>query len=302
MLPAVEPDLGQHSEGPKGHPVLKELHNRSYEPVGHYTHPEGGTFSVWMKNEERTSRSGRTYKRGPENDGGQVHVDHDQNTGKATGTWHYFHDPETHAANAGWRGGDHNRERFDTHPSEHASLGHPDNEADHSEYHTTKPKNSWSGSRVELANLLDTVDSSREENSAHGGWYQSEHESSLDRAGWRHYETDEHNTHEKYDFIKDPVAKYTNDDKYPDHEIHVHADGRWKHMHPSFSEPVADDSYGDLHHYLKHGIKDTLGASIHDQRDEENDFPDHPTPQYNMSSGHKGYGGGGDDEEEEDED
>ena len=299
LLPSVSIKTGE-----KDHPITSSLHSHDYAPVGEYKHPEGGHFSVWMQHERDRRGNLRDY---PSEDGGQFHVEHDTNTGHATGNWHYFHPPDQHTSNAGrWnKENAHNADRFHNDPSDHGSLEHPENVSDFDNHQAAEMHGKYSKGEVghHLSRFIDDMDELKPSNAHHGGRYASEEEGDLRRHGWSHSHDDNHASHEDYEFASNPASVYTHDDPeraphLEDHEIHLHANGGWSHMHPEHGKIASHHDGADLRWHLKYGIKDILGASVHDKRDEENDFPDHVKPQHNMGSGSKGYDGEGDDDEE----
>lgn len=260
LLPAVSAKTG-----PEHHPILKTLHDNGYQPQGEYTHPEGGHFSVWMQHGRDRRGNFRSY---PHEEGGQFHLEHGE-TGHPNENWHYFHPPESHS----W--GRRNRDRFAMEPHEHAGLDHPENSADWNN-HDAASLRSWHGDQPhhQLAGFIGDMQDLQPSDAHHGGRYMSSEESDLRDHGWSHSYDDNHATAEKYDFALNPKSIYSND-KYPDHEIHLAANGEWEHHIPNHNGPVTSSRDGDLSWHLKHGIKELLGPSSHNEHDEEEDFPDH---------------------------
>lgn len=291
MLSAPEPKTASDQ-----HPINHELFQRDYSPAGHYSHPDDEgqkTHSVWMQHE----RSWRGHVSSSHSDqGGQVHVEHDVHTGHPTGNWHYLHPPENHT----WHG---SPEHFSTHPDEHGSLEHVSNKADWSHDDAEQHVSSWfkenhgkhQVSAHGLGQTIDELSELKDENAHTGGRYQSDEDSALDRHGWSEAYHENHSGHEKYEFANDPKTIYSqsSDDRHgryshhddededgkapnlTDHEIHLHASGKWEHYNHNGHKVASSEDGGDLSHYLKYGIKDAVGASGHDKDDEEEDFPDH---------------------------
>lgn len=273
MLPAPSPKLDDK------HPIIHELNYRDYQHEGSYTHPEGGSFSVWMKHATHHGRRSSYKSTQPDDNFGQVHVEHDPATGHPTGNWHYFHSPEQHA----WHG---YPDRFQVHPEDHGTLPHPENGSDFDNYSAAEhvsdwlkqhPKHPHDVSASGLAHLLDDVDEVHPSNAHTGGRYASEEEGDLQQHGWRHAYDNNEGGNEKYEFMNDPASVYTNDDdkRLKDHELHLHASGRWSHFNQHGEKVASHEDGGELGWHLKHGIDDALGASAHDADDEEEDFPDH---------------------------
>jgi hypothetical protein len=291
MLGAPEPKTGSEH-----HPINAELHQRDYSPVGHYSHPDDNgqkSFSVWMQHE----RSWRGHvSSSPGEDGGQVHVEHSTHDGKPTGAWYYLHPPDKHT----YRG---SPEHFSSDPSEHGSLEHVENRADWSHHDAEGDVSEWfrknhsqhAVSAHALGTTLDELGELKDENAHTGGRYRSSEDEALDNHGWHESYHENHSGHEKYEFANDPKTIYTHgggrygsryshhdDDEeggkslnLNDHELHLHASGKWEHYNHNGHKVASSEDGGDLSHYLRYGIKDALGASAHDQDDEEEDFPDH---------------------------
>jgi hypothetical protein len=276
--------------GDTDHAINRELSMRDYKPQGTYSHPDDQgqkSFSVWMQHQRGRHGQLRNY---PSDEGGQFHVEHSTTTGHPTGSWYYLHNPENHTMQG-------SPAHFGTPPEEHGSLEHVENISDYSHHDAINDHTSGTSywdSKVHheksaggLAHFADEIGELHSDNAHTGGRYASSEEEALRHHGWEEAYHDNHAHHESYEFASDPKTIYNNsgrsrdcdhEDDSPnlqDHELHLHASGRWEHYNHNGYKVASSDDGGELTHYLRHGIKDALGASVHDQDDEEEDFPDH---------------------------